>query len=69
MSDLDPSELYQMIGQGLIDAAPADWMEAGVKGAWFTVTARLDGEGRVTFDFDYDTEPQFEPPISVGPLP
>jgi hypothetical protein len=29
MSDLDPSELYQVIGQGLLDAVPADWVEAG----------------------------------------
>jgi hypothetical protein len=29
MSDLDPSELYEVIGQGLLDAAPEDWVEAG----------------------------------------
>jgi hypothetical protein len=22
--------------------------------------------GRITIDFDYDNEPQFEPPISIG---
>ena len=35
-------------------------------GAWFTATASLDREGRISFDFDYDSEPQFVPPISVG---
>jgi hypothetical protein len=30
MSDRDASELYEVIGQGLLDGAPADWVEAGV---------------------------------------
>ena len=103
-SELDPSELYQVVGQHLLDAAPADWVEAGAiyrsvgkfseckffailkdgkkkaldveddvffaldqlhdlfaqpgTGAWFTATGRLDREGRISFDFDYDNEPQ-----------
>jgi hypothetical protein len=35
-------------------------------GAWFTATARLDREGRISFDFDYDNEPQFSSAISEG---
>jgi hypothetical protein len=108
----DPSELYDVIGQGLLDAAPAVWVEAGAiwrsvgkygqgsffailedgeketinvehevlraldelrnlfaqpgTGAWFTATAGFDREGRITFDFDYDSEPQFTHSISVG---
>jgi hypothetical protein len=36
------------------------------KGAWFTATCRIEAPSRITFDYDYDHEPTWESPTSVG---
>ena len=36
------------------------------KGAWFTARCHLEVSGRITFDFDYDNEPTWNTPTSVG---
>ena len=36
------------------------------KGAWFTARCHMDISGRITFDFDYDNEPYWSTPTSVG---
>ena len=34
------------------------------KGAWFTAVAQLTADGRMTWDFDYDHEPEWFTPAS-----
>ncbi|WP_137726538.1 hypothetical protein [Prescottella subtropica] len=36
--------------------------EQGGRGAWFSATARVTTDGRYSFDFDYDTEPNWRIP-------
>ena len=36
------------------------------KGAWFTARCHIEASGRITFDFDYDNEPSWSTPTSVG---
>ncbi|NCT91016.1 hypothetical protein GXB85_08660 [Cellulomonas sp. APG4] len=36
------------------------------KGAWFTAVLTLTPEGRMSFDFDYDSEPAWQPSKAVG---
>lgn len=36
------------------------------RGAWFTAVLTVTPEGRMSFDFDYDNEPAWHAPKSVG---
>ncbi|WP_139224347.1 hypothetical protein [Cellulomonas marina] len=36
------------------------------EGAWFTATCRISAERRVSFNFDFDSEPAFSSEISLG---
>lgn len=36
------------------------------KGAWFTARCHVEVSGRIAFDFDYDNEPSWSTPTSVG---
>ncbi len=35
------------------------------KGAWFTAHCTVTPEGKVSLDLDYDTEPDWDPPVDV----
>ena len=36
------------------------------RGTWFTAVCTITPEGRMSFDFDYDNEPQWRTPTYVG---